>query len=98
MARGKLSPHFYGRYQIVQEINKVAFCLCLSSGARLHDVFHVGLLKKFMGTPSMVLPMLPPTHRGAKMPTPEHATHTCLSYGIRQVLVHWQGEPVASAT
>jgi len=45
-----------------------------------------------------VPPALPPTHHGATQPVPERATRTRLARGVRQVLVHWQGEPAASAT
>jgi hypothetical protein len=40
---------------------------------------------------------LAPTHHGATQPVPERATHTRLARRVWQVLVHWQGEPAASA-
>jgi hypothetical protein len=51
-----------------------------------------------VGTPPAAPPALPPTHHGATQPVPERATRTRLARGVRQVLVHWQGEPAASAT
>jgi hypothetical protein len=62
------------------------------------DVFHVGLLKRFVGTPPTTPPTLPPIHHGAAQPTPERASRTRLSCGVRQVLIQWQGEPATSAT
>jgi hypothetical protein len=45
---------------VVELINDVVVRLALPQGARLHDVFHVGTLKKFHGTPPDTAPPLPP--------------------------------------
>jgi hypothetical protein len=96
--RGSSGHASTGLYCITTIINDVVYYLELPPRARLHDIFHVGLLKKFVGTPPAAPLALPPTDHGATQPVPECATRTCLARGIRQVLVHWQGEPVASAT
>jgi len=57
-------------------INDVAYRLELPPHARLHDIFHVGLLKKFIGTPPTAPPPLPPIHHGAAQPVLERATRT----------------------
>jgi hypothetical protein len=62
--QGKLGPKFYGPFKILERIGDVVYKLQLSVGARLHDVFHVGLLKKFYGEPLAAPPKLPPIHHG----------------------------------
>jgi hypothetical protein len=96
--KGKLRPRFYGLYRISTIINKVAYRLELPPGARLHDVFHVGLLKKYVGAPPSAPPALPPTHNGAMVLEPDRAVRARLARGVRQILVQWKGEPPSSAT
>jgi transposase InsO family protein len=98
ITKGKLRPRFYGPYRVAAVINPVAYRLELPPRARLHDVFHVGLLKRFVGKPPTSPPALPPIHNGATLPVPECVTRSRLARGVRQLLVHWQGEPAASAS
>ncbi|WVZ89776.1 hypothetical protein U9M48_036140 [Paspalum notatum var. saurae] len=97
-ASGKLKPRFYGPYRVVELINNVAARLALPPQARLHDVFHVGLLKKFHGDPPQAPPPLPAVRHGAVVPEPERAVKARLARGVRQVLIQWKGASPASAT
>ena len=45
----KLSARFYGPCQIEAKVGPVAYHLKLPTGARIHPVFHVLLLKKKIG-------------------------------------------------
>ena len=54
--KGKLSPRYMGPYEIVERIGEVAYRLRLPPElARIHDVFHVSMLQKYMVDPSHVL-------------------------------------------
>jgi len=97
-ATGKLKPRFFGPYQVTEIINAVAVRVALPPRARLHDVFHVGLLKKWEGSPPAVPPPLPVIHNGATVPESDSVACTRFARGVRQVLVRWKGEPASSAT
>jgi hypothetical protein len=88
VTKGKLKPHFYRPYSISKLINDVVVRLALPERACLHDVFHVGLLKKFVGTPPDTPPLLPPVHNGAAVLEPERAVRARLARGVHQILIH----------
>nr|XP_016488938.1 PREDICTED: uncharacterized protein LOC107808886 [Nicotiana tabacum] len=55
--KGKLSPLYIGPYRILRRIGQVAYELEFSQElVAVHPVFHLSMLKKFMGDPSLVVP------------------------------------------
>jgi hypothetical protein len=94
---GKLKSCFYRPYHITALINDVAYQPELPPRARLHDVFHVGLLNQFVGTHPFVSLALPQIYNGAAMPESEHVLRSRLARGVHQLLVHWKGVTAASA-
>jgi hypothetical protein len=96
--KGKLKPHFFGSYHITDRINEVVVRLALSPRAKLHDVVHVGLLKKFIGPPPDVPPPLSTINIGVVALEPERVVRYRLARGLRQVLIHWKRQSVAPAT
>ena len=54
--KGKLSPKYIGPFMIVEQIGSVAYRLELPSKlARIHDVFHVFMLRMYILDSSHVL-------------------------------------------
>ncbi|KAJ0045082.1 hypothetical protein Pint_05584 [Pistacia integerrima] len=46
----KLSPKYYGPFEIIERVGPVAYKLRLPNGSQLHPVFHVSVLKEKLGT------------------------------------------------
>jgi hypothetical protein len=88
----------FGPYCVTEIINDVAVCLALPPQAKIHDVFHVGLLKKWVGAPPTSTPELPELLHGAVVPEPERVVRSHLARGIKEVLVRWKGQPASAAT
>jgi hypothetical protein len=96
--QGKLGPKFYGPFLILEKIGDVAYRLKLPVGTKLHDVFHVGLLKPFKGEPPTATPAIPPVWHGRACTESEIVLHGRLAWGCHELLVQWKGLPAAKAT
>ena len=54
--KGKLIPRFIGPYEILEKVGPVAYRLALPLElAKLHDVFHVSMLRRYRSNTSHIL-------------------------------------------
>jgi hypothetical protein len=86
---GKLGPKFYGSYKVVERIVEVAYSLQPPAGARIHDVFHVGLLKLFHGEPPTILAALPPIRHQWVCLKNAQSSGVSWQGGQQEILVQW---------
>ncbi|XP_060210790.1 uncharacterized protein LOC132637769 [Lycium barbarum] len=56
--KGKLSPRFIGPYEVLERVGPVAYILALPSELdKIHNVFHVSMLRRYRSDPSYILPV-----------------------------------------
>ncbi|XP_038979199.1 uncharacterized protein LOC120109538 [Phoenix dactylifera] len=101
----KLSQRFYGPFKVVERMGEVAYRLDLPTTSLLHPVFHVSLLKKAVGDPSLIEKDLPTyDHDGRLLLQPKEAIKYRIWRKGRerrkewQVLISWEGMPKEGAT
>jgi ribosomal protein L21E len=99
----KLSPRFYGPFQIVRKVGKVAYELDLPVTARIHPVVHVSQLKLKLESMNSLLPKLPPVdvHRVFQSEPLKILARRCKKQGTRsitEILVQWVGQSVDDAS
>lgn len=99
----KLSPRYYGPFQILQRIGKVAYKLDLPPDSKIFPIFHVSSLKKKLGNQVSTIPHLPIlTTEGTLTPEPEKVLQRRLTKrGNRaetEILIQWKGTSEEEAT
>jgi hypothetical protein len=72
-AKEKLAPKYYGPFRLLEHIGTMAYRLELPPNSRIHDVFHVVFLKKFVGEPPTSVAPLSSIENGIVLPIPEKA-------------------------
>ncbi|KAL9398033.1 hypothetical protein Peur_006994 [Populus x canadensis] len=99
----KLSPRYFGPFQIKEKIGAVAYKLNLPSSAKIHNVFHVSQLKRKLGTADVSQISLPDiSDEGILEPKPAHVLDGRIvrrgQRNVTEILVQWEGTSRASAT
>jgi hypothetical protein len=75
---------------VLEQVGDVTYKLELPVGAKLHDVFHVGLLKSFCDDPPTSPGALPPIRHGHACLEPLAVTKSRIARGKLEVLVQWK--------
>jgi hypothetical protein len=83
---------------ITKCISEVAYRIQLPTGTRLHDVFHIELLKKNTGNTPAGPDMLPPIRHGRACLTPQVVVRGRLARGHRESMVQWVDLDLSSAS
>ena len=91
----KLYPKFLGPFKIIEMIGANAARLQLPVGWKLHDEFHLSLLKQYDGSSSTPIPPPPEIVGDEVFYHVEHIlAHRDKSYGkkkVREYLIKWTG-------
>jgi hypothetical protein len=95
--KGKLGPKFYGPFQVLERIGDVAYRL-LPAGDKLHNVFHIGMLKLYHGEEPTRPGVLPTIRHGRTCLEPTSIVKSRLARGRHELLVQWVGLAAADAT
>lgn len=94
----------FGPYQIIEKVGSIAYKLALPLGSQIHNVFHVSLLRKHLGSVPLASPRLPPvSETSTLLPQPEAILDRRVirkgTYRPKpQILVKRAGAPVEDAT
>ncbi|CAH9084460.1 unnamed protein product [Cuscuta epithymum] len=91
----KLSPRYYGPFEIIEKINSVAFKLQLPDDSKIHPVFHVSLLKKVIAPTTQFQPLPKCLSEEMELQViPEAVMDSRVNQaGNVEVLIHWKNLP-----
>jgi len=96
----KLTPKYLGPYEVVEVISPTAYRLALPPTLRIHPVFHIALLKKYVESDDY--PQLPPPPPVTIGDEDEYEVEQILDKRVIrkriQYLIKWQGYPLHDAT
>ncbi|KAL4633316.1 hypothetical protein ACB092_04G114200 [Castanea dentata] len=96
----KLSPRFFGPFQIIQRVGEVAYKLKLPETSKIHPVFHVSNLKQSLGCKDQQGTSLPEIDgsSGVVGSLPQAVLDRRTRRNKEEVLIHWKGQSPAEAT
>ncbi|XP_070058100.1 uncharacterized protein [Nicotiana tomentosiformis] len=103
--KGKFSPRYIGPFEILKKIGDVAYELALPpSLSGVHPVFHVSMIRKYVGDPSHILDFSTVqigsnlSNDVESMAILDRQVRKPRSKSIESVKVQWRGQPAGEAT
>ncbi|KAJ0555261.1 putative nucleotidyltransferase, Ribonuclease H [Helianthus annuus] len=95
----KISPKYYGPFQIIRRVGMAAYTLQLPDGSQIHPTFHVSLLKKAFGPPEQQI-LIPNATVQIHQPLVilDRKMARSGNRAIVKFLVQWKDLPVHDAT
>ena len=95
----KLSPQFFGPFQVIQCIGPVAYKLELPSSTSIHLVFHISHLKRALGATERNQPLPPLSDSELEWLTVLESVLDIRTTALgTKVLIQWKGLPPFEAT
>ncbi|WMV50533.1 hypothetical protein MTR67_043918 [Solanum verrucosum] len=103
--KGKLSSRYIGPYRISKRVGNIAYELVLPQElAAVHLVFHVSMLKKCMGDPSLIIPTEDIgikdslSYEEIRVQILDRQVHKLSTKEVASVKVLWRNQVVEEAT
>ena len=103
--KGKLSLRYIWPYQIIERVGEVAYRLALPPElARVHNVFHVSMLRRYVSDPSHIIPPQPLeinpdlTYDEVPVTILDWKDKVLRNKTVRMVKVLWRNHSVEEAT
>jgi hypothetical protein len=79
-----MAARFYGPFQVIKKISNVAYKLSLPPGSRIQPVFHLSLLKRYLGSKQIACQHLPEALEDGRLtPTPQAVLETRIRHKTR---------------
>ncbi|XP_048433256.1 receptor-like protein 11 [Pyrus x bretschneideri] len=99
----KLHPKFYGHFEVLEKVGEVAYKLKLPETSKIHPVFHVSGLKKYIGPDVNPVPLLPlVTDDGLQVQEPlsvlQRRVYKKNNVVGVHLLIHWKDKDVEEST